>query len=57
MQDPNIRMAERIAGEVPPRFVKQTPWGLVRNADLLHLLDAKLEELDTYQGRLYAQGL
>ena len=48
---------ERIAGEVPPRFVKQTPWGLVRNADILHLLDAKLEELDTYQGRLYAQGL
>ena len=31
--------------------------GLSRNADILHLLDAKLEELDTYQGRLYAQGL
>ncbi|MGN0202692.1 MAG: TIGR01212 family radical SAM protein [Candidatus Cryptobacteroides sp.] len=44
---------ERIAGEVPPRFVKETPWGLVRNADILHLLDAKLEESDTCQGRLY----
>lgn len=48
---------ERIAGEVPPRFVTRTPWGLVRNADILHMLDSKLEELDTCQGRLYAKGL
>ncbi|MGN1214684.1 MAG: TIGR01212 family radical SAM protein [Candidatus Cryptobacteroides sp.] len=48
---------ERIAGEVPPRFVTRTPWGLVRNADILHMLDSKLEELDTYQGRLYGRGL
>lgn len=45
---------ERVAGEVPPRFVNETPWGLVRNADILHLLDARLEERDTFQGRLYA---
>lgn len=44
---------ERFAGEVPPRFVTDTPWGLVRNAELLHMLDRRLEERDTRQGRLY----
>jgi len=44
---------ERFAGEVPPRFVTDTPWGLIRNAELLHLLDRRLEERDTWQGRLY----
>lgn len=44
---------ERVAGEVPPRFVNETPWGLLRNADILHLLDEKLQERDTFQGRLY----
>ena len=43
---------ERFAGEVPPRFVNETPWGLIRNAELLHLLDSRLEERGTWQGRL-----
>lgn len=43
---------ERFAGEVPPRFVNETPWGLIRNAGLLHLLDERLESRDTWQGRL-----
>ncbi len=43
---------ERIAGEVPPRFVNETPWGLIRNAELLRLLDARLDARDTWQGRL-----
>lgn len=42
---------ERFAGEVPPRFVNETPWGLIRNVELLRLLDKKLEERDTWQGR------
>lgn len=42
---------ERIAGEVPPRFVSETPWGLVRNAELLHLLDEHLEKRDSWQGK------
>jgi len=42
---------ERIAGEVPPRFVTETPWGLIRNAELLHLLDKRLEERDIHQGQ------
>lgn len=44
---------ERIAGEVPPRFVNSTPWGLIRNAELIRLLEKRLEERDTWQGRLY----
>lgn len=44
---------ERIAGEVPPRFVNETPWGLIRNVELLRLLDRRLEERDTWQGRIF----
>jgi radical SAM protein (TIGR01212 family) len=46
---------ERFAGEVPPRFVNETPWGLIRNTELLRLLDKRLEERDTWQGRLLLQ--
>ena len=44
---------ERVAGEVPPRFVSETPWGLIRNDGILKLLDKRLEERDTFQGRLF----
>lgn len=43
---------ERFVGEVPPRFVNETPWGLIRNAELLRLLDTRLEERDSWQGKL-----
>ena len=43
---------ERFAGEVPPRFVNETPWGLIRNAELLRLLEKRLESRGTWQGRL-----
>lgn len=46
---------ERVAGEVPPRFVNDTPWGLVRNFEILRLLDKRLEEHGTWQGRLYSK--
>lgn len=46
---------ERFAGEVPPRFVNETPWGLIRNAGLLSLLEKRLEERDTWQGRCVYQ--
>ena len=46
---------ERIAGEVPPRFVSETPWGLIRNAELLRLLDVRMQERDTWQGRLLSK--
>lgn len=44
---------ERVAGEVPPRFVKETQWGLIRNFQILHLLDNRLSARDTWQGRLF----
>ena len=44
---------ERVAGEVPPRFVKETQWGLIRNFQILHLLDDCLSARDTWQGRLF----
>ncbi len=44
---------ERFAGEVPPRFVNNLPWGKIRNVELLRMLDKRLEERNTYQGRLF----
>jgi len=49
---PDIHI-ERVAGEVPPRFVNLNRWGLIRNFQILHLLDAELERRDSFQGRLY----
>ena len=43
---------ERFVGEVPPRFVNETPWGLIRNVELLRLLDKRLEARQSWQGRL-----
>lgn len=47
---PDIHI-ERFVGEVPPRFVNETPWGLIRNVELIRLLDRRLEERQTWQGR------
>ena len=46
---------ERFAGEGPPRFVNETPWGLIRNVELLRLLERRLEDRNTWQGRLLSQ--
>ena len=47
---------ERFVGEVPPRFVNETPWGLIRNVELLRLLEQRLEARQTWQGRLLGKG-
>jgi radical SAM protein (TIGR01212 family) len=49
--NPNI-IVERFAGEAPPRFLLQSDWGLIRNEHLLTMLDKRLEERNTWQGRL-----
>lgn len=49
---PDVRI-DRFAGEVPPRFVNSTPWGKVRNPELVRMLEKRLEERDTFQSRLY----
>jgi radical SAM protein (TIGR01212 family) len=46
---------ERFVGEVPPRFVNETPWGLIRNVELLRLLEQRLTVRNTWQGRLLSQ--
>ena len=43
---------ERFVGEVPPRFVNETPWGLIRNVELLRMLEKRLLERNTWQGRI-----
>lgn len=45
---------ERVAGEVPPRFVEKAEWGLVRNFQILEMLDRRLEDRGTRQGALAA---
>lgn len=44
---------ERIAGEVPPRFLVGPGWGLIRNDQILQKFEKKLEERNTWQGRLF----
>jgi hypothetical protein len=44
---------ERFAGEVPPRFVNTSPWGKVRNVELLQMLEKRLVQRNTYQGARY----
>ncbi len=46
-------IVERIAGEVPPRYNSGKQWGL-RYDQILSVLERRLEERNTWQGRLYA---
>lgn len=46
-------LIERVAGEVPPRFVGTPQWGLVRNQDILRMLEARMDERNALQGRLF----
>jgi radical SAM protein (TIGR01212 family) len=41
---------DRFAGEVPPRFVNETPWGLIRYQELRTMLEKRMEELNLTQG-------
>jgi len=50
--NPNF-VVERFAGEVPPRFLVGPGWGLIRNDQIMVRFEKRLEELDTYQGKLF----
>jgi len=50
--NPNI-VIERFAGEVPPRFLVSKPWLNLRYDQVLTLIEKRLAERNTYQGRLY----
>lgn len=43
-------VVERFAGEAPPRFHVNEGWGLIRNDELIVMLEKRLEALDLYQG-------
>ena len=49
-------VVERIAGETPPRFALQRPWG-PRYDVILSKFEKRLLELDTWQGKLYSGSL
>ena len=51
--NPDI-VIERFVGEVPPRYLAEIKWELLRNDQLLVMFEKRLEELNTYQGRLYS---
>ncbi len=44
---------ERFAGEAPPRYHAGPTWGLVRNEQLIEMLEKRMEKLGTCQGELW----
>ena len=50
--NPNF-VIERFAGEVPPRFLVSEGWGKIRNDQILQKIEKRLQERDTWQGRLW----
>jgi len=44
---------ERFTGEAPPRYLSREVWGKKRTDQITGLIEKRLEELDTWQGRLY----
>jgi radical SAM protein (TIGR01212 family) len=51
--NPSI-VVERFTGEAPPRFLTGIGWGKKRADQIVNLIEKRLEELDTWQGRLYS---
>lgn len=46
-------VVERFTGEAPPRFLAIKAWSEKRTDQIASIIEKRLEELDTYQGRLY----
>ena len=46
-------VVERFASEAPPRYHYGRNWGLVRNEQLLAMLEKRLEECNVYQGEFF----
>lgn len=46
-------VVERFAGEAPPRYHHTEGWGLVRNEQLLSMLDKRLEQRGVHQGEIF----
>ena len=50
--NPDI-VIERFAGEVPPRFLVSEPWMKLRYDEVLARIEKRMEERESWQGRLY----
>lgn len=46
-------VVERFTGEAPPRFLTGEAWGKKRTDQIVNLIEKRLEELDTWQGKKY----
>lgn len=46
---------ERFSGEVPPRLLQHSSWGLIRYDAVLRIIEKELEQRDTYQGKYYVK--
>lgn len=44
---------ERFAGEVPPRYLVSEPWMKLRYDEVLSRIEKRMEERNTWQGRLF----
>jgi len=44
---------ERLAAEAPPRHLHQRLWGGIRYDQVLRVIEAEMEKLDTWQGRCF----
>lgn len=44
---------ERFASEVPPRYLVAPNWGLIRNDQLTIMIEKRMKELDTWQGKMF----
>jgi len=47
------KMIERFTAEVPPRFLIKGGFGLLRTDQILQRIEKRMEERNTWQGRLY----
>ena len=54
--NPNF-VIERFAGEVPPRFLISEPWMNLRYDEVLNLIEKRMEERNTFQGKLTMNNL
>jgi radical SAM protein (TIGR01212 family) len=46
-------VVERFTGEAPPRYLAKEVWGKKRTDQIVSLIEKRLEELDTFQGKKY----
>lgn len=46
-------VVERFTSEAPPDFLSEQRWGQKRTEQIVAIIEKRLEELDTWQGKLY----